>query len=100
MIKLKDDKLMIEETELNAEEAHGFVFKFMVPEIDRHAELRDTAINMSDETIDQPALALAWSLSAMRHQQDIEFTWKAVRMLCEKFGFELPKKDWWNIEPR
>ena len=91
---------MIDEDLLDSDEAEEFILNYLLPEIDRHAKLRDEALTNAKQEIQSTILYLVWSISALRHQQDISFTYAGVLKLSKKFDLDLKfvpftKIRWW-----
>lgn len=103
MIEINKEKQVINEDLLNAEEAEFFMKYYLIPEIMRHGTLRDEARKNAD-LHKQAVLKTCWSLSALRHIDDISYTFEGIKKLCIKFrisydriGFSQSDKQWLKV---
>jgi len=84
---------MVDEDALDKAEAMQFMSGYLIPEMYRHARMRDEAIKNKETEISKTGLvsvlAFTWNIAAERHQEDINFTLAGVKKLCKKFNLSL-----------
>ncbi|MFP4017801.1 MAG: hypothetical protein ACOC80_16530 [Petrotogales bacterium] len=93
MIRKRIDKNMVDEDALDQTEAIQFMSGYLIPEMYRHARMRDEARKNMEQEINETGLnsvlAFTWKIATERHQEDINFTLAGVKKLCKKFNLSL-----------